>query len=182
MIIDLLQNIVNYSSLNTQITCTQVDKYTYDNTYIYVFDASNGEENDPTASNGTIGSIGSTGKMYEPQYSQSIIDKILIQKRFSKIKKFSCRNNKTIHNVNHMEYLEELDCSGSSCGLGQKGIAHLNKLKVIDFTDNYRIKNLCHISDTMEKVYSRGSFCFKLNGVWEEWIAAGSANISRIDK
>jgi len=101
MIVDLLQVIVDYSKLNDQIVCTQIDKYLYDNMNIY--------------------SLKCPSKM-----EQNTIK----QQKFCKLKILDCSKNRKIGNIHHLaNTLEDLSC-GYNCGINQKEISRLKNVKI----------------------------------------------------
>ena len=127
MIIDLLQIIVDYSSVNNQIICTSINNDTYHNLLIYKLDI--------------------------PDYS--LIDyNIIIQHRFRNMKIFGCCRQNNISDVNHWsDTLKELYCSGRDCAIDQNGISQLKVLKVLNCNDNMKIYDLNHLTDSLEELY-----------------------------
>lgn len=144
MITDILQTIINRCALRAQIKCIKIDKYVYDNTYIYELDT--------------------YGKPHFPEYSEHKIDqKIIEQKKFSRLRKLSCRHNIEINNVDHLaESLEELDCGGR-CAIDINKIK-LKKIKILNIEGKHSSDKLsigvCR--KTLKQLYWRG-YCFSLN-------------------
>ena len=131
MIIDLLQNIVGYSNLRNQIRCSMLDNYTYDNIYIYILNA-----------------------------DQHYIDqKIIEQKKFSKLKKLAYKNS-NISNLNHLaDTLEILYIGGkfdAKYSIRQEGISKLKKIRVLMCPDNKNIKDVNSLADTLTCLDCRG--------------------------
>ncbi len=126
MNIDILQIIINYCDVKTQIRCMMIDTYTYDNVYIY-----------------------SLNTEMNYRVDQNVIE----QKKFSRIKYLNCSNNEKIKNLNHLaETLKTLKCIQFS-GIDQNGISNLKKLKSIDCSLNQKINSVSHLGNTLEELY-----------------------------
>ena len=94
MILDTLQTIINHSLLKNQLSCMEINMYTYNNLYIYA--------------------IGYTESSY------GMDQKIIEQKKYNRLKILNCRNCR-VTSVNHLcDTLEILHCE-LDCGIGQKG-------------------------------------------------------------
>jgi len=129
MIIDLLQTIINNSSSADQIAVAYMDKYTYQNIYVYIVDT-------------TIGN----------KINQDILDR----RMFSKLKILYCDRNQKINNLDHLsKTLEELHCNGinnNNNNIHQNTIYKLNKLRVLNCDDNNKINDVNHLSDSLEEL------------------------------
>lgn len=137
MILDIIQNITDYWHLKDQITCTQINSYTYDNIFIYKIG------NMPT---------GIDGQKKQYKLNQSIIE----QKKFNRLKVLKCCAVGDVKDVNHLaDTLVELECS-YWCGIDNDGVCKLKKLKKIDCSWNQKIYDLSHVADTLEVLFCRG--------------------------
>jgi flagellin-specific chaperone FliS len=56
--------------------------------------------------------------------------------------------NPKIYNVNHMENIIELDAS-YNCGISDEGIKNLKNLQKLCATDNFKIKNINHMTQSL---------------------------------
>jgi len=130
MIIDLLQNIVGYSKSPNQIKCSMLNNCTYDNIYIYALDVG------------------------EYRINQKLIE----QKKFSKLKKLVYKHNDTL-NLDHLSdtliilYMKEYDPVYS---IKQEGISKLKKLRALICPDNMSIYDVNHLADTLVCLDCRG--------------------------
>ena len=123
MIIDILQTIVDFSTLKNQVNVIQIDKYVYDNLYIHNLDTSN----------------------------QYVHQKIIEMRYFSRLRILICSNNRFIKNISHLsKTLEKLICNGDWSAINQEHISKLTKLKVLDCSKNKLINNVNHLSETLE--------------------------------
>lgn len=109
MIIDIIQSIIDYGQqLINKIRCMKINKYVYDNTYIFQID-----------------------KCYN--YCYRYDQQVIKQKKFSKLRTFNCSNIYNIHNIynlNHLaDTLHNLYCDGEYCGIHQGCISELKKIK-----------------------------------------------------
>jgi len=165
MIVDILNEILNYSNLTNQKRITQIDKNSHDNLYIYslnvpIFMSQKILEHKifsrltKLRCHGNygiydVGHLCNTLKMLE--CCECAID----QNGISKLKYLEiiiCRKNKKIKDVNHLaDTLIELDC-GCRCGIDQNGIAQLKYLKKIDCFQNKKIKNVNHLANTLKEL------------------------------
>jgi len=127
MIVDIIQNIINYSDLRSQIKCSQIDSNTNNLLYIYSLNTR----------------------------QTKINQKILEKKIFSRLKKLVCFQNETINDSHHLkDTLVELDCSGyypddHDCGIDQKGICELKYIKKLNCGDVHKINNVNHLKNTL---------------------------------
>jgi len=144
MIIDILQTIIDYANLPSQVYCINIDHNTYDNLYIHALDAS--------------------------KYS-NIDQKIISQQKFHKLIKLNCHNNCNIRDLNNIgslcNTLEILDCSQDMLIhniasniydniIKQSGIIELKKIKVLRCGNNGGIKNVNCFADTLEELDCSG--------------------------
>lgn len=125
MITDIIQNIINFSFVQQQIDLCQMDKYMYNNTYIYKL-------------------------KIKSRYKNIINQKIIEQKKFSRLKKLCVTNVKKIYDVNHLaETLICLKC-GILSSIDQSGIAKLKNLKKLVMKGNNYIHNLDNVAHCLE--------------------------------
>lgn len=133
MIVDVLTQICEFSYFKDKIKLCQITKSTYSSIYIYSIDRDD---------------------MYDSVYIK-ITQSILMQKKFSKIKKLNCYDNSKVNNVNHLKKtLEKLNCGGN-CMIDIEGISQLEKLTVLKCSDNNKICSIVNISnfaDTIEEL------------------------------
>lgn len=128
MILDIIQNITDYCRLRDQITCTKITSLTNENLYIYEVDTE----------------------------FKKINQKIVEQKKFSKLKILKCNASRDVKDVNHLaDTLIELECC-YLCGIDDLGICKLNKLKKLNSSWNEKIQNLEHLADILEVLICRG--------------------------
>lgn len=122
------------SYLDNRIVLCQITKSIYDDTYIYSVDRDD---------------------MYDTVYMR-ITQSVLMQKKFSKIKKLNCCSNPKVNNVNHFKKtLEVLNCSGDCCAIDTNGISQLENLISLKCSNNNNISNIASISNfanTIEKL------------------------------
>jgi len=133
MILDIVQTIVNYCKIESQIMCTKINTYLCNNINIYSFTCT-----------------------FEADLS------VVMQRKYSKLKIMYCDDISYILSVNHLaDTLEELycECNGGICGINQDGISRLKKLKILDCSGNWKIYALDHLAGTLEKLYCSGSDC-----------------------
>ena len=102
--INLIQNILNFSNLKTQIKlCSLCQEYYYF-LKIYVLNSLN---------------------------DSNITQEIIEQDKFNKLRELDIYNNSIFKNINFLKNtLEILDVSGDDCGIRQEGIQELTKLKI----------------------------------------------------
>jgi len=125
MIIELIQNILNYSESIDQINCIQIDKYIYDNSYIF-----------------RLCDLG--------ECTKNLDQDIIRQRKYSKLVALDCQYSTKLYDLDHVcGTLEELVCGNS---IEQSGIMNLKKLKKISCVNNIRINNLNHLKETLEDV------------------------------
>lgn len=79
--------------------------------------------------------------------SQRLSQDIIEQPKYQYLVKLYCRNNDKIRCLNHLIYLEKLDCSGTRTILDQEGIKKLVRMKELDTGDNFGIYNVNHMKD-----------------------------------
>ena len=125
MITDIIQNITNYSFIQQQITLCQINKYVYNIIHIYKL-------------------------KIKSRYRNIINQKIIEQKKFSRLIKLSATNVKKIYDVNHLaNTLTHLEC-GMDSGIDQLGMNELKNIKKLVMKGNNRIRNLDKISDSLK--------------------------------
>lgn len=91
-----------------------------------------------------------------------ITQKILQQKKFSRLRYLHVPNNKKITNVNHLkDSLIQLDCRDES-GIDQEGIKELRKLQKLNVWSNNKITNVNHLKDTLIEL-NCGGFIYGIN-------------------
>lgn len=138
MITDLIQSILNYSHIHNKILINCINIGIYDNVYIYESD------------NGF--------------YQLGITQEVIMQKKFSKLKKICLNNNTYIENLNHLaDTLEVLHC-GYNSAITQKGISKLVKLKNFDAKYNTAIYDVNHMSSLVE-LHCDGNCGINQNGI-----------------
>src|ERR1700722_11511672 len=110
--IDVIKIIFEYCDLQDQISLTKLSKTLYDELKII--------------------------KIVDKRLTQ----KILLQKKFSRLEELDANNNTKIVDVNHLkDSLKVLKCARYS-GINQDGIKELNKLEELIVDDNDKIINL----------------------------------------
>jgi len=135
MILDIVQTVINFSNLKNQIRCSQMDKYVYDNLYIYSLNTKYG-------------------------MSQEIIEKRI----FCKMEKLYCYGNDKINNISHLKKtLRVLKCGGD-CGISQKDILGLQCIEKLDCVNNYKINSVNHLNKTL-RALSCGSSGIDQKGI-----------------
>lgn len=182
MIIDIVQAIINQSDkLLNQIRCMKINKYVYENTYIYKLCGENSHNshriykitqkvieqkkycrlvyldfdnrNHLGNCNKEVIDINHLADTLE--YLNCPWDCGICQTGISKLKKIKtllCGSNKKIDNVGHIaDTLEVLECSGL-CGIGQDSISKLKKLRILDFYCNSKITDVNHLADTLTEL------------------------------
>lgn len=95
--------------------------------------------------------------IYKLYRHNSINQNIIEQHKFSKLKTLICNDNINIKSVNHLAgTLEIFDCNMMCTGyndvdrgIGQDGIAQLKKIKILNCSNNYNIKDVNHMSETL---------------------------------
>lgn len=144
MIIDIVQTIINHCVLRNQAKCMKINKYVYDNTFIYELDT--------------------YGKPHFPGYGEYKVDqKIIEQKKFSRLKKLSCYNSIEINNIDHLtESLEELDCGGR-CMIDINK-TKFKKIRILNIEGRYDFDKLkiYGYKKTLKQLYWKG-YCFFLD-------------------
>lgn len=179
MIIDIIQTIINCSDkLLNQIRCMKINKYVYDNTYLYSLHGKNSHnshriykitqkiieqkkysrlvyldfDNKNHLGNCNKGVTDLTHLAYTLEYLNCPWDCGVCQDGISKLKKLKillCGSNNKIYNVAHLaDTLEVLKCSGE-CEIGQDSISELKKLKILDIYCNRKITDINHLADTL---------------------------------
>ena len=160
MIIDIIQTIINYCRLSNQIKCTKIDRYVYDNIYIYSLRGNNSRSTKINHSNS--------------HYIYKMTQEIIEQKRYSRLI-YLCfdnvlclgRCNEKIVNLNHLaDTLEYLSCPWN-CGVNQVGISELKKIKVLLCGSNEKINNIGHFADTLEILCCAGMCGIGQNSIYE---------------
>lgn len=150
MILDILQIINNHSKIQQQIFLQVINKNTHNNMYIHFLNISEC-----------------------PYFGQLELE----QKKFGKLKKLNCTQNKNILNVNHLQdTLEILYCgqgiykngSRTECRLNQNGISRLKKLRILNCHSNEHITNVNHLCDTLEELYCANH---QFNGINQDGIS-----------
>ena len=122
--INLIQNIVNFSDLKTQIKLCSLCQENYYFLKIFILDTS---------------------------YYSNITQEIIEQNKFNKLRELNILNNIKIYNINFLKFtLEKLDASGEKCRITQKGIQQLIKLKYLNVSDNKNIKSINFVKDIEE--------------------------------
>ena len=120
MIVDLFQEIVGYLKLKDQLKCMMIDKYLYNNIYIYLLECPSEMDQD-----------------------------ILEQTKFRKLKILKCHDNERIYSVNHLaDTLIKLNCCWKS-NIDQDGISQLKLLKILKCDDNRKIHSVNHLANTL---------------------------------
>ena len=115
----------------------QLDKYIYDNTYIY--------------------SLVTTIFM-----DQCILE----QNKFSRLERIDCYGNSRITSMNHLaNSLRVLDIGGEKCGVAQNGISELKVLRELLCDNNSNVYDVNHMSGTLEKLYCCGTSGITENGI-----------------
>jgi len=187
MIIDILQTIINCSNLKNQIECIQIDGHTYMNLYIYSLNTSKCHINQNILENRYFGRLkilncsgnaqitnlnffGDTLEILDISsnidlYSDNTcgVDQNGIY-QLKKVKSLVCSNNGKIVDVNHLtDTLEILDISfkdfhfyGGQYGVTQNGISQLKKVISLNCTNNERINDVGHLSETLEILHCNG--------------------------
>jgi len=90
----------------------------------------------------------------EDQFLIKLNDNIIKQHQY--IKYLFAFDNTNITDVNHLDYLEELDASWD-CGIHSQGLKNITSLKVLDVNGNPHVKNIKHMSK-LEKLHAK-SIC-----------------------
>lgn len=118
---NIIQNILNYSTLQNQISILCMNKYTSNNIHIK--------------------------KLSSNKINQSTI----LQKKFSKLIILDLYDNKYVNDVNHLcDTLIGLNCGGYINGVAQCGLIKLNKLRYLNIYDNSKVNCLKNFVDTLE--------------------------------
>jgi len=79
--------------------------------------------------------------------------------QLKKLKVLQCDSNGKIFDVNHLEVLTVLRCSGRRSGIGQSGISKLTKVKALDCSGNKEIMCLDHLHKTLLVLNNKNSGC-----------------------
>ena len=132
--INLIQNIVKFSNLETQIKlCSLCQENNY---FLKIF-------------------------KLNASYDTNITQEIIEQDKFNKLRELDTNNNKKIYNINFLKFtLEILDASGKNCAITQEGIEQLIKLKNLNASYNSKIYDLTFAKNTLKYLYI--SFCPKI--------------------
>ena len=94
-----------------------------------------------------------------------VTQKIIEQKKFSKLQKLNAYDNPDIKSVNHLaETLLELSCN-RGCGINQKGISQLKKLQVLHASNNSRITSVNHLANTLIYLSCKGGCGINQKGI-----------------
>lgn len=127
MIVDIVQSVVDCGVLKANITLCQLNKYTYENIYIYY--------------------------THNKDYDYFEMDQdIMKQKKFSRIKKLCMSDNDNIYNVNHLSgTLTSLDCS-DQCGINQNGISQLKNINALNIYNNKYIYDIIFLNKNLKKL------------------------------
>lgn len=149
MIVDVIQNIIHYCQLRSVINLCEMDKHTYQNTYVY--------------------------EINEKSYGYNKIEPhVLCQKKYSKLRKLYVSHNKKLvdisnlsHTLIHLEIgphacisniysfsdlLTTLICRGNMSCMNQECINKFTKLQKLCIQGNKRIINLNHLAKTLIKL------------------------------
>ena len=118
MITDILQIIVTYCTQYNAVTCIQLNSDTYTNLYIYRLDISKNNAN----------------------------QKIIEQKKFSKLKILQCSSHS---DINNQIYYETKGYHGMVL-LDKNDICIKKILKIDSYNCNPHIHNIKHLSNTLE--------------------------------
>ena len=122
--INLIQNILNFSDLKTQIKLCSLCQENYYFLKIFKLNALN---------------------------DLNITQKIIEQDKFNKLRELDINNNKNINDVNFAKNtLEKLNASEKYCGITQNGIQELIKLKYLNISNNDKINNVNFAKFTLE--------------------------------
>lgn len=130
--IEIVNIIFNYSEFLSQIRLTQISKYY--NEKLQVVDFYNMDE----------------------RYISKLTNKILV--RYPNIKKLNVSNNLQVTNINHLEYLEELNASGMNCGVSDYMMRFLDNIKILNVSNNPKVTHIWHMKN-LEKLNASGSNC-----------------------
>ena len=138
MILDIAQIIINYSKLDNQINCSQINKYFNNNLYVFYL-----------------------------AIKKSMNQQVIQQKIFSKLKMLNCYDNKEIYDVNHLKNtLKILICFGT-CGIDQSGISDLRYIEKLCCDCNNKINNVNHLKNTLKILYCSENCGIDQNGISE---------------
>ena len=103
MFIDIISVLLKYCNITEQINICEINKYLYDELYIFSLDVKNIKYFD---------------------------NAILKQKRYSKMQKLDCSDNKILTNIDCInDTLKILLCNGKTCGINQESISGLRILE-----------------------------------------------------
>lgn len=158
MIIDIIQTIIDHSGkLFCQIKCMKMNKYIYENTYIYSLHR--GEKNQDDFDH-----IGPFDREYINNIKK-ITQEVIEQKKYSRLVRIDFSPevhyggiNKKVSSVNHLAYtLKYLNCSWD-CGINQAGISKLKKIEILLCDGNKKIEYVGHLADVLE-VLNCGHSC-----------------------
>jgi hypothetical protein len=128
--LDVVQIIVDYCELKTQLKVICLTREYYDNI-----------------------------KIKKLKCSTEFSQQTLLQKKFDRLEELDCRNNWRVKNVNHLATtLTKLICRGSLCSINQLGISGLKKLQVLDATGNSEITDVNHLADTLIELSCMNEF------------------------
>lgn len=178
MILDVLQTIINYSNLTSQIICTELNNFTHHNIYIYYLDCTKKDISQRTIEQNKFKKLKTLScqqnekicnvnhlKNLETFYCNSVIDQFGISS-LKNLKILHCDYNKKINNMNHLaNTLEVLYCR-YCCGIDQNGICHLKNLKKLMCDQNTNIKSVSHLSNSLEELSCKSRSGIDQNGIF----------------